>query len=53
MAFAATMCTLVHLRMLMCVYDRDVQHEQMHDEDDVHEHVEFVSLKTKTPISYD
>ena len=44
MAFAATMCTFVHLRMLMCVYDRDVQHKHMHD--DVHENVELVSLKT-------
>ena len=50
MAFAATMCTLVHLGMLMCVCGHDVQHKHMHDED-VNEHVELVSLKTKTPIS--
>ena len=52
MAFAATMCTFVHSSMHVYVYDHDVQIVNMHDVGVVHEHVEFVSLKTRTPISY-
>ena len=53
MAFAATMCTLVHSRMHVYECDRGVQNVHMHDVGVVHEHGELVSFEIRIPISYD